>query len=315
MALAGRNYKDSFFRALFKDEGAALRMYCAITGRDMGGCGEVEMKTLDEAMLHGYRNDVAFVVGGSLIVLAEHQSTPSPNMPARMWQYLLLLYQAGCGFGRALYGERLVRLPKPEFYLLCNGGGPCPARSRLRLSDAFTGMGAGERPRLELVVDVVDISLGANPEVLGRSEELMGYAVLVDKVRRKEAGGMARPDAVREAAGECVAEGVLAGFLQKHRDEVYSMLSFAYDEKLAREVAREEGWEDGLEEGLEKGREEGLEKGLERGLEKGLKKGREEGLKLGALTMARNLRESKLLPLEEIARLAGLTVEEVRGLQ
>jgi len=36
-------------------------------------------------------------------------------------------------------------------------------------------------------------------------------------------------------------------------------------------------------------------------------------LQLGTLTMVKNLKESRLLPLAEIARLAGLTIEEVRN--
>jgi len=215
---ADKNYKDSLFRALFGDAPAALGLYGAVSGRDPGPGAAAQMKALDGAMLGARRNDVAFVVDGSLIVLVEHQSTPNPNMPLRMWQYALLLYQSFLDLGRALYGERLVSLPRPEFYVLYNGRQPRPPRYELRLSDAFAAVPwAGGPPRLELAVEVVDIGLGANPDVLARSAELLGYSALVDRARRGTDAGMERGAAVREAVDWCLAEGLLAGFLKKHR--------------------------------------------------------------------------------------------------
>ena len=172
--------------------------------------------------------------------------------------------------------------------MLYNGEDPYPARGELRLSDSFMGMAEGGRPMMELAVEVINVNLGKNPELLSRSNELRGYAVLTDKIQHKKAKGTGRSAAIKEAVDECLAEGVLSEFLTKHRNEVEGMLSFAYDEKLAREAWREEGLEEGLE------------------------KGREEGLKLGTIVMVKNLKESNLLPLEEIARIANLTIEEVK---
>jgi hypothetical protein len=38
----------------------------------------------------------------------------------RLFKYVLLFFEEYCGFGEALYRENLVRLPKPEFFMLCN---------------------------------------------------------------------------------------------------------------------------------------------------------------------------------------------------
>ena len=85
------------------------------------------------------------------------------------------------------------------------------------------------------------------------------------------------------------------------------MVSFKWDDNLAREIAVEESREEGLQEGLEKG----LQKGLEKGLQKGLKKGREEGKVPAVLEMAVKLLK-KSYPLSDVADITDLSPEEVR---
>ena len=77
------------------------------------------------------------------------------------------------------------------------------------------------------------------------------------------------------------------------------MVSFKWDDNLAREIAVEEG------------REEGLQEGLEKGLQKGLKKGREEGKVSAVLEMAVKLLK-KSYPLSDVADITDLSPEEVR---
>lgn len=62
---------------------------------------------------------------------------------------------------------------------------------------------------------------------------------------------------------------------------------------------------------------EGLEQGLERGRAEGREEGMEEGLQVGernkAIAIARNLISSSM-SLEDVARMTGLTVDEVRNI-
>ena len=81
------------------------------------------------------------------------------------------------------------------------------------------------------------------------------------------------------------------------------MVSFKWDDNLAREIA--------VEESREEGREEGLQEGLEKGLQKGLKKGREEGKVSAVLEMAVKLLK-KSYPLSDVADITDLSPEEVR---
>ena len=66
--------------------------------------------------------------------------------------------------------------------------------------------------------------------------------------------------------------------------------------------------------GLEKGLVEGLEKGLAEGREKGLAEGRAEGRVEALLEMARKMLAAGM-PVEQIAELTGLTVEQLQEIQ
>ncbi len=74
--------------------------------------------------------------------------------------------------------------------------------------------------------------------------------------------------------------------------------------------AHREGMKAGIAKGRKQGRKEGLEEGLTQGIEKGRKEGLEEGRKEGILSIARRLK-SEGMPPESIARITGLTEEEI----
>ncbi len=64
-------------------------------------------------------------------------------------------------------------------------------------------------------------------------------------------------------------------------------------------------------EGIEKGMEKGIEKGMEKGIEKGMEKGVEQQQHETVVAMLRD----GILPLEKIARYAGVTLEYVQKVQ
>jgi hypothetical protein len=260
-----REFKDGMFRVLFNDEEKALELYSAISGKTFCTGAKIALMSLDEVLLSKVRNDLAFTVNGKLIVMIEHQSTLNPNMPLRSLQYIFLFFQLFYSPGNALYKEKLIKLPKPEFYVLYNGTKPYPASGLLKLSDSFEGREDGEAPGLELIVNVVNVNYDANMDVLEKSAELKGYALFVDRVRRYIANGEKTKPAIKLAVDECLREGVLADFFKRYKDEVDSMFSLVYDENIAKAVAREEGWEDGLEQGREQGTIQLIERMLLKG--------------------------------------------------
>jgi hypothetical protein len=130
-----------------------------------------------------------FTINGVLVVIVEHQSTLNPNIPLRILRYLLLYYEIFCILKDTLYKDKLIKLPKPEFYMLYNGPKPYPASGVMKLSDAFEGMEEGEIPNLELTVNVININAGFNTEILEQNEDLKGYAIFVEKVNRRTSTG------------------------------------------------------------------------------------------------------------------------------
>jgi predicted transposase/invertase (TIGR01784 family) len=78
-----------------------------------------------------------------------------------------------------------------------------------------------------------------------------------------------------------------------------------YDVQETRRIARIEGWEEGKAEGWEEGKAEGWEEGREEGIAKGM-----ENERIG---IAKRLLEKKI-PIEDVADVTGLTIEEINKL-
>jgi len=72
----------------------------------------------------------------------------------------------------------------------------------------------------------------------------------------------------------------------------------------------EQLFKEGMEKGIREGIKEGLEEGLQKGLQKGLQEGLQEGIIKGKKKTAKNLLKLGL-PIEQIAKTAELSVEEV----
>lgn len=90
---AKRNYKDSMFRAIFKDKKALLSLYNAIRKTNITDWRAIRLNSLKGVLFNIMRNDLSFTVGEEEIILMEEQSTPNGNMPLRLFFYLAKLYQ------------------------------------------------------------------------------------------------------------------------------------------------------------------------------------------------------------------------------
>ena len=63
-------------------------------------------------------------------------------------------------------------------------------------------------------------------------------------------------EAVEQAIGECIREGILAEFLRHNRAEVYQMSIFEYDKEEEEKKLRKAEYEYGREEGIKEGQQE-----------------------------------------------------------
>ena len=240
-----RNHKDSVFTALFNNEDRLRELYAALKGVDCDPSLPIVIATLRDVLYMNLVNDLAFIADMRFVLIVEHQSSLSRNMPLRILLYIARVYEKIVD-RKSLYRNTRVKIPRPEFIVLYNGTEDTPDRWEEKLSGSYLDAEEAGEPFLDLTVTMYNINKGRNKELLERSRHLAGYAEFVARVRENEKV-MPQEQAVGEAVRRCIREGVLAGFLEEHGSEVVNMLLEEWNWEEAKEVWWEEGRESGLE--------------------------------------------------------------------
>jgi hypothetical protein len=278
MAKANREMKDSLFSSLFGEKEAFLELYSALLGVTLPPDIDAQDVTLDHVLFLEQVNDLAYLVGNTVVILVEHQSTVNPNMPLRFLMYVARVYEKMFDDTKK-YGRKLLRIPKPVFIVLYNGNEPYPEQETLRLSDAFLEAGQllpaelAELASVELEVVVYNVNVGANKEIVQRSRMLTGYVVFIGKCKEKVEAGKELDIAIEEAINECIDGDILADYLKNHGYEVRNMLMTEWSTEVAIRVNREEAFEEGEARGEARGIEKGEAKKQREIALNGLKKG------------------------------------------
>ncbi|MDR1481983.1 MAG: hypothetical protein LBI74_05095, partial [Synergistaceae bacterium] len=198
-----------------------------------------------------------------------------------------------------IYRTKLLKIAKPEFYVLYNGSEEFPDRHELKLSDAFwnsdTQGSAGGF--LELIVPIYNINEGRNEDIVRRSETLFGYAAFIAQVRRYVEEGYELGGAIGQAVNNCVERGILAEFLRVNASEGINLLIAEFK----------------MEEAVKVWKEEGIEIGMEKGMEKGIEIGKKEGMEKGKFEVARKMLARKM-SVSDIVEMTGLNEKDVLSL-
>ena len=208
----------------------------------------LEINTLTNAIYMSMHNDVSFVID-SMMPLYEHQSTFNPNLPLRFLFYISDEY-AQLTRNENLYGEKLIRIPAPQFVIFYNGIDDYPDIQELRLSDLYYD--PTREAGLELKATMLNINKGHNRELMESCQILNDYSEFTALVR-KYTKMLSLNQAVERAVDECIARGILGDFLRKNKEEVCHMCIYEYDEERHMRQEREYF----MEKGMEKGRTEG----------------------------------------------------------
>ena len=261
-----RQTKDIVFRLVFgNDRQALLQLYNALHGTAYTDPHELQIVTLDNAIYISRKNDLAFLLAGS-INMYEHQSTLNPNMPVRFLIYLAQEYQLLVeSTDKSLYGSELIPLPTPQCVVFYNGTADTPDEYELRLSSAFSNQDV--EPAVEVVVNVININYGHNEHLMQGCGLLSQYAQFVAATREYANKYDNRKEAMNVAIEYCIEHGILEDILRKHRSQVLGSLLEEFDEKKYAKTLREEGYESGREEGYEAGRSDGFTEGEQCGIE------------------------------------------------
>ena len=115
-----RNVKDSVFTFLFQQPEYTRALYLALHPED-ASVTEDDMKivTLENILSNGQYNDLGVLVGGTLLVLVEAQSTFTVNVTLRLLMYLAQSYkQYVIEHELDLYSTSPVSIPRPELYMI-----------------------------------------------------------------------------------------------------------------------------------------------------------------------------------------------------
>lgn len=253
-----RTYKDSVFRMLFNDKEKLIELYNALFGTTYGPETPLDFTTIEEVLFKTMKNDIAFTIDGTFIVLIEHQSTLNENLAIRDLIYFATMIQRMVS-NRDFYREAAIKIPRPRFIVLYNGTKEMPDFWTINLSDNF--MGEDEETSLQLTVEEYNINNGRNPKVLQRCRTLKEYSQFVSTVRERAEKEPLTDLVMKEILEQCIAENILAEFLKKYGTEVISMLFEQLTEEEAREISKQDGFEIGRKEGRAEGKAEGRAEG------------------------------------------------------
>lgn len=304
-----RNYKDTVFVTVFKEKKCLIELYNAIFDTNYDENTPLDIVTIKDVLFRTLKNDVAFTLGGCFVVLIEHQSTLSDNLPLRDLLYVSTLFKRMIDSKR-LYRKKALMIPRPQFIVLYNGPTDMPEYQELRLSDAYLGeLREGEEDALQLVVKVYNINSRKNAEILKKCETLRQYSRFVDIMRSYQKIDRLTNETMVEIMKRCQKDGILTDFFREYGTELIEM--------LFKELTREEDLEisrlDGYDAGLKEGEKSGFSKGVKDGFSKGEKSGFSKGEQKAALEIAKKLKKLGM-SFDEITDATGLTMAEVNAL-
>ena len=229
-------FKDNVFCMLYRDKKNLLELYNALNNSAYTNVDDLQVTTLNGGSYMKYKNDASFLLCMSLYMF-EQQSSKNPNMPLRFLHYVSDVFRELFS-NSMLHRRSMIKIPVPHFVTFYNGLEKwIEDEEEIRLSDMYEI--PTDNPELELKVRVININKDVH--ILNKCKTLRDYMTFVNKVRFKM--GVEGDDvriAVTEAMDECIDEDILVDFFEKHREEVFEVSIYDYDEEEVRRVLAEE---------------------------------------------------------------------------
>ena len=232
-----RNVKDSVFTYLFRQPPYTRELYLTLHPDDVAVTeDDMRIVTLENILSNGQYNDLGVLVGGTLLLLVEAQSTFTVNVCLRLLMYLAQSYKEFVvEHDLDLYSTSPVSIPRPELYMVYTGT-ESDLPDKLTLSSLFNGEGS-----LELKVHVL--------RKRGTGDILDQYIRFceIQNEQRKLYGYTQK--AIDETIRLCKEEEILTLFLASREKEVKDIMFTLFDQEWVTSVheknlvkeARQEG--------------------------------------------------------------------------
>lgn len=209
------------FRTLFADPHYLLQLYRTLHPDDHTTSEQnLQIVTMGQLLFNGIYNDLGFLVGDRLLVLAEAQSTWSENIVLRELTYLFGTYQEYLSQTKAnLYGTKAVHLPRPEMYVIYTrerGNHP----EWLSFKDTFF-------PDEDCPIDArVRVLYADHTHTI--VDQYIRFCMVFDRERSLHGD---TEMAITETIRICCDENLLRDFLLTHRAEVMRMLGTLFSQE------------------------------------------------------------------------------------
>lgn len=222
--------KDSVFRSLFTEPENLFQLYKTLHPEDAELTEQdLHIVTMKQIFFRGMYNDLGFLAGDKLLVLAEAQSIWSPNIMLRGLMYLMSTYQEYLTSIKAnIYGTKPVELPRSELYVIyTKERGDLP--DWISFKDTFF-------PDVECAVD-------ARARVIYEDEsdsivnQYIKFCMVFDG-QRKLHGDTEK--AIKETIRICCDDNLLRDFLTRRRAEVEGIMGTLFDQDYIDELKRRE---------------------------------------------------------------------------
>ena len=245
MADMNRKFKDSVFTYLFSDPQYARELYMYLHPEDTGVTeDDCKLVTIQNILSNGQYNDLGLLIRDTLIILAEAQSTFSPNVPIRILLYMAQEYKDYIsGHKLNLYSTKAVTLPKAELYMVYSGNEK-DTPEVLRLSELCGGEGS-----IEVTVKVLR---GGDSSIVGQYVE---FCKIADEQRALY--GLTKK-AIQETIRICLERGILVPFLTARQKEVVDIMEMLFSQEEVWELDRREIADEARHEGQQEGEIKGL---------------------------------------------------------
>ena len=244
--MTNRKIRDTVFCHFMSNESHLLSLCNALNDTGYDESSDITINTLEGSFFSNIKNDISFLLNNLMVVLIEHQTTINPNMPLRFLSYVDELYKRYTSTShKKIYGDDLLKIPAPEFYVFYDGNDISFEQQTLKLSDAFET----QSDKLELTVHVYNLADGMNDELKRKCLPIGEYSFFSNAYKHFRQQKMEIDHAVDAAIKYCLENNVMVDYLKNNQKEVIDMFGFEWNEKEEREALLEIGEERGRLEG------------------------------------------------------------------
>ena len=244
--MTNRKIRDTVFCHFMSNESHLLSLCNALNDTAYDESSDITINTLEGSFFSNIKNDISFLLNNLMVVLIEHQTTINPNMPLRFLSYVDELYKRYTSTShKKIYGDDLIKIPAPEFYVFYDGNDTSFEQQTLKLSDAFET----HSDKLELTVHVYNLADGMNDELKRKCLPIGEYSIFSNAYKHFRQQKLEIDHAVDAAVKYCLENNVMVDYLKNNQKEVIDMFGFEWNEKEEREALLEIGEERGRLEG------------------------------------------------------------------